>query len=91
MPNEETIKAYTVFMREQFSIVLHSYCQDVLTDEFHSSSLLRKLVLTRENVVKSPYPDVKLSKKTFFDFVWQGADQYPDRVAIVSLILQSRL
>ncbi len=44
-----------------------------------------------KNVQKSRFEDVPLSRKPYFDFVWENADKYADLVAIVNAVTGEKL
>jgi hypothetical protein len=53
-----------------------------------TSVLLQKSNLhVSQNIVKSKYEDVPLSRLPYFEFVWSNKDKYGDKIALVRMTL----
>jgi hypothetical protein len=50
----------------------------------------QRFLSASNNVVKSCLPDVEIPTISLPDYVWQQVDQWPDKVAIVSMSVISR-
>lgn len=50
----------------------------------------QRLLSASNNVIKSCLPDVEIPTISLPDYVWQQVDQWPDKVAIVSMSVISR-
>jgi len=45
----------------------------------------QQLLSASSHIVKSSLPDLEISSTSVPDYVWQRVDQWPDKVAIVSM------